>query len=1133
MAESIAASVIHTLPRHITGKGKAPLVQAVKSASRPSLAKNFFTPIPRRAMDQTPADQTPLDSVLDYRAWAYPMSKQCVWSEDGSMRSLLLTELLPKPAHPAGRRARRASQSSRARSRKLSSLSSPVDRSKFSTSAPVHAQLQPKPHIPLAHRKPEEDFDSKSALSRFREHLKTRAKTNKELQSLQTIYEQARNEGAFSSLPHPELLDLASDFANFIDHLCADQVHADVIERWGLRLQELLEYLPSGSTPTPNDDFRNSLSSRAWSYVGDLYKAEQYIRRSPVPTPPRFTNHLTDFQRASLSYILSFSRHKDLYHALHYAFVLRPSYFSGVSDNTLFQTMIIRSLSLLDVPALASKWPKEAYNTMVIEVVKACNVHNEFKKSIHFLEYQMHPQIYTSPIMLRTVSGLATSGNIKHAQRLYDMIPSGVVPEDNSIKLLLRARGSDFASAEDMLAKRDPGKISDAQISHVLYPYAERGMVRELEAVFDRFFPLGPDGVRTRKPNVFHYSTVVQAYARKGDADGLGALLEDMRVSEVEPNIQLMTNILSIYRKKGDIAGALNTYQYMRRIGLSLDTVVYTVVIALLANAKDSVTAAQIYMQAIDDGIVPDDTMTNALMNAYVETGTLKEAVAIFHHLTALDADLLPPIDTFNTILKGYVLYGAPFRLISKLFFKLQKVGAKPNTYTFATLVLSATDAGELDIAHGIYEEMKNIEEESQTSLISEHVLTILLSAYLQRRIMDKARDILNEMTERGHPPTPVTYRAIIASYGGKHWESKMQIAEEFVKKVQQEEHVDTNYQKRPSLVHFYMPLIVQYCNKGNVAEVERLYTAYLDAGGEPSYVLLEHLLRCYWQANDVQNVMAVWQVIRELAESETIDDGVESGSKMETPFGKIHFSLSMFIDIMSKSGLHAEVAKAWSDLQRSGFEFDSHNWNHLTVALIRAGQVERAFEVVETILLPRGREVIEAAELLQSQELPDLSAKLQIAESIDPTPAEPPLRDRKKRTQVVSEDKLQRFRQVGLVEDDEAIDADFVYPLQILQIISPQFNTWRPHTVVLRTLLIVVLQLQRGYPIRPIRTGEVFQNNVSGSEMTEQDFTATEETLHAIYTKYPETSLRVRNFQARETQRISKESFDAIYLRR
>lgn len=80
MAESIAVSVMNTLPRHITGKGKAPLVRAVKMATRPSLAKNFFTPIPRHTRSHMPAEQ-PLDSVLDYRAWAYPISKQFLWSE--------------------------------------------------------------------------------------------------------------------------------------------------------------------------------------------------------------------------------------------------------------------------------------------------------------------------------------------------------------------------------------------------------------------------------------------------------------------------------------------------------------------------------------------------------------------------------------------------------------------------------------------------------------------------------------------------------------------------------------------------------------------------------------------------------------------------------------------------------------------------------------------------------------------------------------------------------------------------------------------------------------------------------------------------------------------------------------------
>ncbi|PPQ78218.1 hypothetical protein CVT25_015537 [Psilocybe cyanescens] len=1134
MAESIAVSVMNTLPRHITGKGKAPLVRAVKMATRPSLAKNFFTPIPRHTRGQMPAEQ-PMDSVLDYRAWAYPISKQFLWSEDGSMRSLLLAELLPVPTQPAGRRVRKTSQSSRIRSRKISSLSCPVDRSTFSTSASLQTSLKPRPHIPLAHQTTSE-VELKPSLAKFQDYLQSRAKSKRDLESLQALYETTKDEGAFSSLAPHETLQLANDLANFIDHLCADQVFPEIIKDWGLRMQELLESLPSGSTSAPHDDpFKESLFSRASSYIGDFYKAEEILRKLPPESKKRWSDDLDPYQSAFLSYILSFSRHEDLYHSLHYAFVLRQHYHSSISSNTLFRNMISQSLSILDVFPLASKWNNSAYNRMVNEMILSCNYCKAFDKSLEIIEHQISKSMdVASNLMLRTSQGLALAGNIEGAQRLFDIVPPMETPSYNRVKLVLKSRGGDHVAAESLVAERVGTTASDREISDVLYPLAERGLTKEVEAAFDRYFPIGPHGQRTRKPNIYHYTIFVQAHARKGDVHGIGALLEDMRLCEVEPNIELMTNIISIYRKKGDVVGALNTYQYMRKIGLSLDCVVYTVIIALLASVKDSESATQVYMHAIEDGLIPDDRMTNALMNAYVETGTLKEAVAIFHHLTSLDADLLPPIDTFNTILKGYVLVGAPFRLISKLFFKLQKIGAKPNTYTFSTLVLSATDAGELDIAHGIYEEMKTLENDGQANLISEHVLTILMSAYLNRRKMEKAKEILDEMTERGHPPTPVTYRAIIASYGGRaHWEENMQVAEEFVKKVQLEEYADKNYQKRPSLVHFYGPLIIQYCNKGNITEVERLYSDYLDAGGEPTIVLLEHLLRCYCHTNDVTNVMAVWQIIRELAESETIEDGLKPGKPMETPFARIHFALSMYLDIMSRSGLHAEVASAWSELQRRGFEFDSHNWNHLIVALVRAGQIEHAFEVVESILLPRGRESLEAFDEIRSKDTSEVGAKLDIVNTIKPPTTEPPLRDRKKRAQITDSDKLLRLRQITLVEDDDAIDADFSYPLQILQIISPQWNTWRPHVVVLRTLLVVVLQMQRGYPIRPIKPGEIFTDNVSGSEMTEQDFDTADTMLQTLYTKYPETSMRVRNFQAKEAQRLSPQKFDKIYLRR
>jgi hypothetical protein len=78
----------------------------------------------------------------------------------------------------------------------------------------------------------------------------------------------------------------------------------------------------------------------------------------------------------------------------------------------------------------------------------------------------------------------------------------------------------------------------------------------------------------------------------------------------------------------------------------------------------------------------------------------------------------------------------------------------------------------------------------------------------------------------------------------------------------------------------------------------------------------------------------------------------------------------------------------------------------------------------------------------------------------------------------------------------EEAPDADFLHPFQILQKISPSWNIWRPHVSVLRTFLVVYMLLERGYIIRPVRRGELTRDNVADVDFNQRDDDAARDLL-------------------------------------
>ncbi|KDR83998.1 hypothetical protein GALMADRAFT_133376 [Galerina marginata CBS 339.88] len=1156
MVEPIAVNVISSLsslPRHISGKSRGSLSQIVKASERPSFSSNFFTPTPRQHEKMKAVESPPLGSILDCHAWACPRSKQYLWSESGSMRSLLITELSPEPSQPSsGRRIRRTSQSSRTRLRqpkpvhfRIPEHSPRIQRHlNYSTKASTSAELKHAPFIPTSHRAKSE-AKSFLPLEKLRNCLQYQSTSLENLDDLADAYGAAKEDDAFLALTPEEILELAHSLAHHIDNLCADLVLPDIIEFWGGRLLELLEYLPSTSVTSisisKDDPVKMSLISRASSFMGRFDVAERFLQSAPASKENADRRYDEPTRLAVYSFLLSMARHKGLYQCLEYLWVknkrLGRRYF-GSGDQ--IQALIAKNRDVLDVIEPASKWERGSCQQMFDSLVFACNTKAAFRTARDLIEAVKSRGFEISDLsVLTTCQGLASSRyDVSTAQKLFDTLPPLSIEKYTRVKLFLAGRKADPLAAKEIVeTRRMENTLNEGDISNALYSLAIRGRIKEVQDMFDEYFPMDASGHRTGKPNIFHYTNAVLAHVQVGDTRGLGIWLEDMAKSGVEPNIQFFTTLISIYRQQGDVRGAFAAFEIMRTAGVEADVVTYTVLISLLSKRRDKDAADKLYMQAIEEGLVPDEIMTNCLMNAHIEAGSWREAVRIFHHLTNLPSDRQPPIDTYNSLLKGYVLVGAPFRLISQLFFRLQDIGGQPDTYTFATLIQSAVDAGQLDVATEIYAETKRRQEETgQSNLISQHILTILMSSYLRQRKMGKAKELFDEMVAKGLQPTSVTFGAIIRAYGQQAWGERMTLAEDFVKKLQ----IEREWERHPitkgqHLVNFYGPLLNHNAKKGDIAEVERLYSEFLDAGGKPCIAFFHYLLRSYCVVGNADKAMELWSIIRELAEGDIIDSDIP-GRSLHTRMESIHVPLSVYMDILSKTGQHSEVAKTWSELQEQDFEFDSHNWNHLAVALVRAGEVERAFEILESVLLPyenANRENFRAIQL-DEEEDPTLEGKLHIADGLDAPPLQPPLHNQQGRINTANASKFSFSRgKMDLLEDEEAIDADFAYPFSILQIISPNWNIWRPHNVVLRTFLVALLQLQRGYLLRPIVGGERIVDNVSSSGDNDRDPEATEALLEVLYTKYPATVERLRYFQTTEKNRLGVRVFEKIYLRR
>ncbi|KAG6817877.1 hypothetical protein H0H87_001709 [Tephrocybe sp. NHM501043] len=681
---------------------------------------------------------------------------------------------------------------------------------------------------------------------------------------------------------------------------------------------------------------------------------------------------------------------------------------------------------------------------------------------------------------------------------------------------------------------------SSEDIASLIFAYAMVDNVKRAEEIFEEYFPL-KDGKRCNSPGLTHYSAVIFSHARKGgnNQPSITRWLTDMANEDMVPNEHIFTIVLNAFAAAGDLESTMAVLEQMRESGVRPNVVTYTIVITLLAHRKDPMGAEAVFKRALREGVVPDDRMIVSVMNAHVEGGSWQGVIRAYDYVSSARVTALS-LEVYNTLMKAYVLIGAPFNVVYKFFKRLEQSKAKPDQYTYSLLVQSACDAGLLKIAADIYYDMEQLYKDNPERNLDANVyiLTILMAGFLQHGDKVKAKAVYDEMLELGIQPSSITFGVILGAYGNEKSKASLEIAETFIKSllaVPEEERLwkKPKYDSESALHHLYAPVITGYARMKSPEDVERVYQDMQDAGGPPSLGTLTALMDVYRRTFNVDAVKEIWPQIYELGIKTTSKDWMapEDGPSEITRGIRgnvLCVPLSIYIDALSAAGEHDEIAAVWKDLRARGFSFDSNNWNHLAVALVRAGQVERAFEVIERVIIPyqtlsinsnKARDRNPTSPLL-SDVLPEQNEDEE--EEEDEVPGIKPWRGGDRVLKAKLAHRKTRFRE-DFHPDYEDEQVDFAYHLHILHQISPAWATWRAHNATLSMLLIAYNHLNGGHLMKATGTPEGERDPSEGATAREM--------LNRIYTKYPKTVQQVLDYDAKVRQKMRSDHYNRYYV--
>ncbi|KAK7676887.1 hypothetical protein QCA50_020143 [Cerrena zonata] len=391
------------------------------------------------------------------------------------------------------------------------------------------------------------------------------------------------------------------------------------------------------------------------------------------------------------------------------------------------------------------------------------------------------------------------------------------------------------------------------------------------------------------------------------------------------------------------------------------------------------------------------------------------------------------------------------------------------------------------------------------------------MSAYLRLKQKDRAKKVYEKMLEYDVHPTSITFSLILKSYGNPRSEGDIERAENFLSEVLAQE--DQSWMnalggRAAALQSVYGPVMTAWLKKVKPVEVERLYNKMIEAGGRPTLGTLTLLWmstdgrRCLTRSaksglrytnlhrNNLLRRMLCSVTILHLNDVHEVVSFVFPYPFTQTP--------CLLMAITTLSPLHGRK------VQKDGYVLDAHNWNHLCVALLRAGQVERAFALIEQIIIPTQNR----SRYAEPREPPPITTPF--FSDVDPRlilPSEGALHNARRRSGRVEYHSTKSKRRWEKQKPE-----DFAHPLHILYQLSPAWNIWRPHNTVLQLLGLVLRHLRRGGIIKPIhkpgqkglRLSILEENDTDVMTMREQEAA---EMYDRIVENYPLTYKAVTNF--------------------
>eukprot|EP01018_Ginkgo_biloba_P009810 Gb_15639 [translate_table: standard] len=395
--------------------------------------------------------------------------------------------------------------------------------------------------------------------------------------------------------------------------------------------------------------------------------------------------------------------------------------------------MYAKCASLVDARRLLRKMPEQ--NAISWTAVIAANIRHGCGEEALTLFYQMkqtgiQPDQFTFATVLPACANLAT---LEYGKEIHEEIIKSGLQSDifvGSALVDMYAKCGSIKDARNVFDKMPERNV--VSWNTMIVGYAQNGHVDEALKIFQ--------AMPTR--NVLSWNAMIAGYAQNGHVNDALKLFQKMS----ERNVVSWNAMIAGYAQNGNFDEALKLFGQMRLIGVTPNSVTFTIVLPACGNLVALQQGKEVHEDIIRSCIQSDVTVSNTLVDMYAKCGSVKDACTVFDKMLKRD------IISWNCMIAGYTQNGHVDEAL-RLFEKMPE----RNVTSWNALLTGCVQNGLINEALKLFEKMP------ERNMVSWNAM---IAGYAQNGYLDKALMLFQQMRLTGVKPDCITFASVLPACG-------------------------------------------------------------------------------------------------------------------------------------------------------------------------------------------------------------------------------------------------------------------------------------------------------------------------------------------------------------------------------